>query len=192
MLQPEERSRYARHLLLPQLGEAGQLRLKEASVLVVGAGGLGTPMLQYLAAAGVGTLGIVDDDVVSLSNLHRQILFGTADVGRPKVDVAAEVLRRLNPHVKIEPMAQRLDRTNALDIIDVNGAMRILAERYGAPAKALKGEAEVDELQAQRAEQQAQQEAMAMEASMAQTRATQAGGLKDAAMAAETQMGAQI
>lgn len=81
---------------------------------------------------------------------------------------------------------------NALDIIDVNGAMRILAERYGAPAKALKGEAEVDELQAQRAEQQAQQEAMAMEASMAQTRATQAGGLKDAAMAAETQMGAQI
>ena len=117
MLQPEERSRYARHLLLPQLGEAGQLRLKEASVLVVGAGGLGTPMLQYLAAAGVGTLGIVDDDVVSLSNLHRQILFGTADVGRPKVDVAAEVLRRLNPHVKIEPMAQRLDRTNALDII---------------------------------------------------------------------------
>ena len=74
-------------------------------------------MLQYLAAAGVGTLGIVDDDVVSLSNLHRQILFGTADVGRPKVDVAAGVLRRLNPHVKIEPMAQWLDRTNALDII---------------------------------------------------------------------------
>lgn len=117
MLQPEERSRYARHLLLPQVGEEGQLRLRAASVLVVGAGGLGTPLLQYLAAAGVGRLGIIDDDVVSLSNLHRQILFGTEDVGRPKAFVAAEALARLNPHVHIEPIVARLDRSNALDLI---------------------------------------------------------------------------
>lgn len=118
MLLPEERSRYARHLLLPQVGEAGQLRLKGASVLVIGAGGLGTPMLQYLAAAGIGKLGIVDDDVVSLSNLHRQILFGTEDVGRPKAEVAAEALRRLNPHVDIEPIVERLDRSNAMEIME--------------------------------------------------------------------------
>jgi len=117
MLLPEERSRYARHLLLPQVGEAGQLRLREASVLVVGAGGLGTPMLQYLAAAGVGRIGIVDDDVVSLSNLHRQILFSTADVGAPKAEVAARKLRELNPHVVVEPHTVRLDRENALDLI---------------------------------------------------------------------------
>jgi adenylyltransferase/sulfurtransferase len=117
MLLPEERSRYARHLLLPQVGEAGQERLREASVLVVGAGGLGAPVLQYLAAAGVGRIGIVDDDVVSLSNLHRQILFGTDDVGQPKALVAARALQRLNPHVKLEPLVARLDTDNALDLI---------------------------------------------------------------------------
>jgi adenylyltransferase/sulfurtransferase len=117
MLLPEERSRYARHLLLPQVGEPGQMRLKDASVLVVGAGGLGTPMLQYLAAAGIGKLGIIDDDEVSLSNLHRQILFGTADVGRPKAEVASEVLQRLNPHVEIASIVKRLDHDNALEIL---------------------------------------------------------------------------
>ena len=117
MLLPEERSRYARHLLLPQVGEAGQERLRNASVLVVGAGGLGSPLLQYLVAAGVGRIGIVDDDVVSLSNLHRQILFGTDDVGQPKALVAARALSRLNPHVQFEPLAERLDADNAIELI---------------------------------------------------------------------------
>ncbi len=117
MLLPEERSRYARHLLLPQVGEEGQLRLKEASVLVIGAGGLGAPLLQYLVAAGVGRIGIIDDDVVSLSNLHRQILYGTDDVGRPKVEVAAEKLGRLNPHVELEPLNERITPDNALELI---------------------------------------------------------------------------
>jgi molybdopterin/thiamine biosynthesis adenylyltransferase/rhodanese-related sulfurtransferase len=117
MLIPEERARYARHLLLPQVGEEGQERLKAASILVVGAGGLGAPLLQYLAAAGVGRIGIVDDDVVSASNLQRQVLFGTQDVGRPKVEVAAERLNDINPHIRIEPIALRFTRDNALDLV---------------------------------------------------------------------------
>ncbi|NVO30625.1 HesA/MoeB/ThiF family protein [Hymenobacter lapidiphilus] len=120
MLTPEERRRYRRHLQLPEIGEAGQLKLKAARVLVVGAGGLGCPVLQYLAAAGVGTLGIVDADVVDESNLHRQILFGPADVGRTKATVAAEVLARLNPLVATEVHAKRLDVAN----------VRVLVEAY--------------------------------------------------------------
>ena len=117
MLLPEERSRYARHLLLPQLGEAGQERLRDASVLVVGAGGLGSPLLLYLAAAGVGRIGIMDDDTVSLSNLQRQVLFGTEDIGAPKALVAAEKLQQINPHVILEPIVEHLTRENALDRI---------------------------------------------------------------------------
>jgi len=117
MLLPEERSRYARHLLLPQLGEAGQERLRDASVLVVGAGGLGSPLLLYLAAAGVGRIGIMDDDTVSLSNLQRQVLFGTEDIGAPKALVAAEKLQQINPHVILEPIVERLTRENAIDRI---------------------------------------------------------------------------
>lgn len=117
MLLPEERARYARHLLLPQLGEEGQLRLRNASVLVVGAGGLGSPLLQYLAAAGIGRIGILDDDRVSLSNLQRQILFTSDDVGKPKVLVAAERLKHLNPHVEFEPRVERLTSDNALELI---------------------------------------------------------------------------
>ncbi|MDA0378580.1 MAG: molybdopterin-synthase adenylyltransferase MoeB, partial [Bacteroidetes bacterium] len=112
-----ERARYARHLLLPQVGEEGQQRLKAASILIVGAGGLGAPLLQYLAAAGVGRIGIVDDDVVSLSNLQRQVLFGSPDVGRPKVDVAVERLRSINPHVILEPHPIRLTPENAIGLI---------------------------------------------------------------------------
>lgn len=115
MLIPEERARYARHLLLPQVGEEGQERLKAASILVVGAGGLGAPLLQYLAAAGVGRIGIVDDDVVSESNLQRQVLFGSQDVGKRKVDVAAERMAAINPHVVIETFAERFTRENALE-----------------------------------------------------------------------------
>ena len=96
-LSPDELARYARHIVLREIGGPGQQRLRSARVLMVGAGGLGCPALLYLAAAGVGTLGIVDDDAVSLSNLQRQILFGTPDIGAPKVESAARALARLNP-----------------------------------------------------------------------------------------------
>src|SRR5882757_9534958 len=99
MLNSDELERYARHLVLREVGGPGQTALKEASVLVIGAGGLGAPVLMYLAAAGVGTLGAVDDDIVSLSNLQRQIIHTTPDIGRRKVDSAAEVIDALNPHV---------------------------------------------------------------------------------------------
>src|SRR3954463_2456151 len=102
MLSAEELERYARHIVLREVGGPGQAALKAARVLVVGAGGLGAPVLLYLAAAGVGTLGIVDDDIVSLSNLQRQVIHATPDIGRSKVASASDVIRRLNPHVSIE------------------------------------------------------------------------------------------
>jgi molybdopterin-synthase adenylyltransferase len=105
--------RYARHLILDEVGEAGQMRLMAARVLVVGAGGLGSPMLLYLAAAGVGTLGIVDDDTVDLSNLQRQVVHPTARIGVPKVESAAQTIAALNPDVAVEGHACRLDETNA-------------------------------------------------------------------------------
>ena len=112
----EELERYSRHLTLAQFGPVGQRRLKNARVLVVGAGGLGAPALQYLAAAGVGTLGIVDDDVVSVSNLQRQVVHTMADVGRPKVDSAADAVVRLNPLVTVRTHETRLNPSNALEI----------------------------------------------------------------------------
>src|SRR6202795_3906957 len=105
MLSAQELERYARHIVLREVGGPGQAALKRARVLVVGAGGLGAPVLLYLAAAGVGTLGIVDDDQVSLSNLQRQVIHGTPDVGMPKVASAAATIGRLNPHVAVEPQA---------------------------------------------------------------------------------------
>ncbi len=116
-LTTEELTRYARNLTLPQLGTEGQRRLKAARVLVVGAGGLGSPALQYLAAAGVGTIGVVDDDVVDVSNLHRQVIHGSTDVGRPKVDSAAEAVARINPLVTVRTHPVRLDATNAVDLV---------------------------------------------------------------------------
>ncbi len=110
-------TRYQKQILLPELGETGQRRLAEARVLVVGAGGLGCPALLYLAAAGVGCIGIVDFDVVEESNLHRQILFQAADVGRPKADVAAERLLALNPELRVEVFREAIHTENALDII---------------------------------------------------------------------------
>ena len=107
-LTPDERARYARHLLLPEIGEDGQRRLRAARVAVVGAGGLGAPVLQYLAAAGVGRLGIFDDDVVDVTNLQRQVVHGHADVGRPKVDSAAEAVRAIDGTVDVIPHRLRL------------------------------------------------------------------------------------
>lgn len=109
----DELERYARHIVLPEIGGAGQQKLKRARVLVVGAGGLGAPVLSYLAAAGIGTLGVVDDDVVALSNLQRQIVHGSADLGRPKVESAADAVARINPHVAVECHALRLNTENA-------------------------------------------------------------------------------
>ena len=111
-----EIQRYARHLLLPEVGAAGQQRLRAARVLCVGVGGLGSPVAMYLAAAGVGRLGIVDHDVVELSNLQRQVLHGTADVGRPKTDSARAAVQHLNPHVEVVTYATRLTAANARDI----------------------------------------------------------------------------
>jgi adenylyltransferase/sulfurtransferase len=113
----EEIQRYARHLILPEVGPEGQARLKAARVLAVGAGGLGSPLTLYLAAAGVGTIGLVDFDVVDASNLHRQLLFGSSDVGRPKLEAAVARLRETNPHVRVEPFATRLTSENALAIV---------------------------------------------------------------------------
>jgi molybdopterin/thiamine biosynthesis adenylyltransferase len=112
-----QRERYARHLSLPQIGEAGQERLFAARVAVVGAGGLGSPAALYLAAAGVGTLAIIDDDRVELSNLQRQILHGTADLGRDKASSAEERLRALNPGVKVETFPLRLTASIAADLL---------------------------------------------------------------------------
>jgi adenylyltransferase/sulfurtransferase len=116
-LSSEEIERYARHIVLREIGGPGQHRLKGARVLVVGAGGLGSPLTLYLAAAGVGTIGIVDDDRVSLSNLQRQILFRVADVGRAKVERAAEALGEINAHVHVEAIATRLTEANAPAIL---------------------------------------------------------------------------
>jgi len=113
----EEIERYARHIVLQGVGGPGQQKLRAARVLVIGAGGLGSPALQYLAAAGVGTLGIIDDDEVALSNLQRQVLHGTDDVGIAKVDSAARAIARLNPHVEVVTHRMRIDAANAREII---------------------------------------------------------------------------
>lgn len=116
-LSPEELERYARHIVLPEIGGPGQATLKRARVLVIGAGGLGAPLLLYLAAAGVGTLGIADDDVVSLSNLQRQVLFGAEDVGLSKVGAAGAALGRLNPYVRIVSHQIRVNSDNLADLV---------------------------------------------------------------------------
>jgi adenylyltransferase/sulfurtransferase len=116
-LSSEEIERYARQIVLHGLGGPGQNKLKAGRALVVGAGGLGSPALQYLAGAGVGMLGIVDDDLVSLSNLHRQIIHATGDVGRRKTDSAEAAIARINPHVVVEPIAVRLTEENARSLV---------------------------------------------------------------------------
>jgi len=116
-LSDEELDRYARHIVLREVGGPGQAKLKSARVLVVGAGGLGSPVILYLAAAGVGTIGVADFDAVSLSNLQRQIAHRTQDVGRPKTESAADAATAINPHVRIEPHNSRISSPGVLDLI---------------------------------------------------------------------------
>jgi len=112
-LSDDQLDRYARHIILKEVGGAGQQALLDARVAVIGAGGIGSPVIQYLAAAGVGRLTVIDDDKVALSNLQRQVLFTTADVGAPKVDAAAAAVARLNPDVMVMPVESRIDAANA-------------------------------------------------------------------------------
>ncbi|MCE3257005.1 MAG: UBA/THIF-type binding fold protein, partial [Nitrobacter vulgaris] len=116
MLSADELERYARHIVMREVGGPGQNALRNARVLMIGAGGLGAPALMYLAAAGVGTLGVIDDDVVTLSNLQRQIIHATPDIGSPKVESAADKIRALNPHVAFHAHHMRLDGANALSL----------------------------------------------------------------------------
>src|SRR5437899_8814875 len=116
-LSPQEIARYSRHLIMPEVTLEGQKRLKASGVLLIGAGGLGSPLGLYLAAAGVGRIGLVDFDVVDFSNLQRQVIHGTKDVGRPKLDSARDRMSDINPHVQIETHEVMLSSENALDIL---------------------------------------------------------------------------
>ena len=116
VLTPEQRERYSRHMLVPEIGAEGQQKLLDAKVLLLGAGGLGSPTALYLAAAGVGTLGIVDDDDVDLSNLQRQVIHGQSDIGKPKAQSAKESVAEINPLVMVNLHETPLDSSNALDI----------------------------------------------------------------------------
>jgi adenylyltransferase/sulfurtransferase len=127
-----ELRRYSRHLLIPEVGLAGQERLGRARVLVVGAGGLGTPVLQYLAAAGVGRIGICDDDIVDETNLQRQVIFSTADVGRPKVEAAAERVVALNPQVAVDQVPRRFDVSNARELVRLYDVVVDATDSFGA------------------------------------------------------------
>jgi len=116
-LSPAEIRRYSRHLILPEVGMAGQLKLKQSSAIVIGAGGLGVPLLQYLSAAGVGRIGVVDFDVIDPTNLQRQVLYGTKDVGRRKIEVAKERVQQINPNIDVQTYETRLTSENALEIL---------------------------------------------------------------------------
>ena len=116
-LSPAEIKRYSRHLILPEVGMAGQLKLKQSSAIVIGAGGLGVPLLQYLSAAGVGRIGVVDFDVIDPTNLQRQVLYGTKDVGRRKIEVAKERVQQINPNIDVQTYETRLTSENALEIL---------------------------------------------------------------------------
>ena len=118
-------NQYARHILLPEVGGEGQAKLLDAKVLVIGAGGLGSPSILYLAAAGIGTIGVIDDDTVDLSNLQRQVLHGTADIGRAKVESAAEAVAAINPDVTVVQHRERITAANAMDLI---GAYDVVAD----------------------------------------------------------------
>jgi sulfur-carrier protein adenylyltransferase/sulfurtransferase len=131
-LSHSELRRYSRHLLIPEVGLAGQERLAAARALVVGAGGLGSPASQYLAAAGVGRLGVMDDDEVDVTNLQRQTIFSTADVGRNKAQVAAERLRALNPSIAVDPIAARFDASNARELVRLYDVILDCTDRFAS------------------------------------------------------------
>ncbi len=118
MISNKEKERYSRHIILDEIGLEGQEKLKNSKVLIVGIGGLGSPLSLYLAAAGIGEIGLIDDDMVSESNLQRQILFNTYEIGKAKVDIAKEKLSALNPYIKFNAHNTRLDKNNALNIIN--------------------------------------------------------------------------
>ncbi len=124
--------RYSRHLLIPEVGLAGQEKLSRSRVLVIGAGGLGTPVLQYLAAAGVGRIGVVDDDVVDVTNLQRQVIYADADVGRPKAEVAAQRVLALNPQIAADPIGVRFDATNARELVRLYDVVVDATDTFGA------------------------------------------------------------
>jgi sulfur-carrier protein adenylyltransferase/sulfurtransferase len=124
--------RYSRHLLIPEVGLGGQQKLSRARVLCVGAGGLGTPVLQYLAAAGVGRIGIVDDDTVDETNLQRQVIYATGDVGRPKAAAAAERVAALNPQVAVDPIALRLNASNARELVRLYDVVVDATDTFGS------------------------------------------------------------
>jgi adenylyltransferase/sulfurtransferase len=143
-LSDSQLDRYARHIVLKEIGGEGQRKLLGAQVTVIGAGGIGSPAIQYLAAAGVGRLRLIDDDRVSLDNLQRQILFGVGDVGRPKTDAAAGAVARLNPDTRFEGVARRLDRSNVAELLDGadlvldgsdNFATRLIVSDYATAAR---------------------------------------------------------
>ncbi|MET3560392.1 molybdopterin/thiamine biosynthesis adenylyltransferase [Bartonella japonica] len=143
-LSNEEIERYARHIIMPEIGGAGQQKLKTARVLVVGAGGLGSPILTYLAAAGVGTLGIVDDDIVALSNLQRQVIHKTNTINQPKTDSAQVSIKAINPHIMVEKHNIRLDKGNVDKLLNAyhiivdgsdNFATRYLLADHAAQCK---------------------------------------------------------
>ncbi len=130
-LDPQETARYSRHLLLPEIGERGQQRLRAARVLIVGAGGLGSPAALYLAAAGVGHIGVVDHDVVELSNLQRQVLFGTDDLGQSKALLARRRLLELNPGIEVTAHAEELCAANAASLIGSHDLVLDGSDRLG-------------------------------------------------------------
>jgi len=158
MLSDEQLDRYARHIVLKEVGGGGQRKLLGTSVAVIGAGGIGSPAIQYLAAAGIGTLRVIDDDVVSLDNLQRQVLFGTSDVGRAKVEVAAERVARLNPDVGCEAIARRITSANVAELLQGaqvvldgcdNFATRLLVSDHCTSAKIPLVSAAIGQFQAQ-------------------------------------------
>jgi adenylyltransferase/sulfurtransferase len=154
----EQLDRYARHIVLKEIGGAGQMRLLDATVAVIGAGGIGSPSIQYLAAAGIGRLRVIDDDAVSLDNLQRQILFGSGDVGRRKSEVAGEAVARLNPDVRFEGVARRLDAANVAELLggadlvldgSDNFATRLVVSDFATAARIPLVSAAIGQFQAQ-------------------------------------------
>jgi molybdopterin/thiamine biosynthesis adenylyltransferase len=117
-LSDEEILRYSRHIILSEVGGTGQQKMKDASVLVVGAGGLGSPVLLYLTAAGIGRIGVIEDDVVDVTNLQRQIIHTTSDVDKPKVHSASETMKQINPHVEVDVYHERLTKDNIFPLLE--------------------------------------------------------------------------